>query len=333
MLKKNLFLKILSLLIFSLLVTFLLANSLGGKLEKFETKIYQKISGKKPQHFQIDSMGVPYVVFEGKLNIQYNTVSVAEHAIKWSDEKEKNSTGNFLNCINWLAKNNKILNDSSIIFLVYFDWPSYKMTSPWRSAMNQGRAMQAFLKAYEKNNDPIYLDYARRSMNALYTEVKDGGVTYKDSLGYWYEEYADDNVPQSRVLNGMIVVLQALSDFHKVTKDSGALFLFNKGTEAVKNTLYLYDNMGHSNYDILGKPSISWYHRFHIELLDFLYSETHEPIFIEYKQKWMQYKEPSYIENLIKKPTNIGIFTLFSIFVTVIVLLYSAFYLLCWKTD
>ena len=262
-------------------------------------------------------MGVPLVVFEGKLGMQYNSVTVAEQALKSSVSNDTTNKRYFLRCINWLTNNYTILNDSSIIYLDYYDWPGYKMTSPWRSAMNQGRVMQAFLKAYEKTSDTLYLNLARKSMNALFTEVKDGGVTYKDSLGYWYEEYADDNVPQSRVLNGMIVVLQALTDFHKVTNDPGAQFLFSKGVNSVKSNLHFYDNNGHSNYDILGKPAKPWYHNFHIELLDFLYSETHDPVFNEYKQKWMQYKEPSYLAALVQKPTRIGVFAVFSIFIGV----------------
>ena len=58
-----------------------------------------------------------------------------------------------------------------------------------------GKGYSGILKAFEKTGDTLYLDYARKSMNTLYTEVKDGGVTYKDSTGYWYEEYADDNAP------------------------------------------------------------------------------------------------------------------------------------------
>jgi hypothetical protein len=142
-----------------------------------------------------------------------------------------------------------------------------------------------------------------------------------DSSGYWYEEYADDNVPQSRVLNGMIVVLQALSDFYKVTNDAGALFLFTKGASSVKSTLHLYDNKGHSNYDALGKTAKPWYHKFHIELLDFLYSETHDPVFNEYKLKWMQYKEPTYMAALLQKPTRIGVFAVVTSFAGVLVIL------------
>lgn len=186
--------------------------------------------------------------------------------------------------------------------------------------MNQGRAIQAFIKAYELSSDTLYLNLARRSMNTLYTEVKDGGVTYIDSSGYWYEEYADDNVPQSRVLNGMIVVLQALSDFHKVTNDPGSLFLFTKGVNAVKSSLHLYDNKGHSNYDVLGKPASPWYHNFHIELMDFMYTETHDPVFNDYKQKWLLYKEPSYLAALIHKPTRIGVFVVFTLFVSVLLI-------------
>jgi hypothetical protein len=298
-----------------------LVNKTGKQIERFETKIYQKISGKRPQHVQYDSTGIPVVVYEGKLSKQYNIVTVAEQAISLSDENNIINNRNFYSCIDWLSNNNSILNDSSIIYLNYYNWPSYNMTSPWRSAMNQGRAMQAFLKAYQKSGDSKYLNLARKSMNTLYTEVREGGVTYKDTAGYWYEEYADDSVPESRVLNGMIVVLQALSDFYKITENQDALFLFNKGIKAVKRTLYLYDDNGHSNYDILGKPASPWYHRFHIELLGFIYSETNEPVFNEYKQKWVQYKEPSYLGALIKKPTRIGVFVVFSSFVTVLLII------------
>ncbi|MBK7626702.1 MAG: hypothetical protein IPJ16_05795 [Bacteroidales bacterium] len=152
-------------------------------------------------------------------------VMTAQEAIKYYNKIDNPENRNkFFTCIEWLKSNLVQLNDSSMIYYVDFDWSSYHMTRPWRSAMSQGRAIQAFLKAYELTKDTMYIDYARKAMNTLFTEVKDGGVTYKDRSGYWYEEYADDNVPQSRVLNGMIVVLQALSDYKKVTADTTACF-------------------------------------------------------------------------------------------------------------
>lgn len=312
----------------SIVFTLLIANRTGKSLELFWVRVYQEIIGKKPQHFRYDSKGIPVVVYEGKLGEQYNTVAVAEYAIRLSEKTEASNESYFFNCINWLIYNGTVLNDSSIIFLNRYDWSGYKMISPWRSAMNQGRAMQAFIKAYEKTGDTIYLNYARRSMNSLYVSVKEGGVTYMDSTGYWYEEYADDDTPQSRVLNGMIAVLQGLSDFYKVTSDPGSLFLFRAGISSVKRTLHQYDDDGHSNYDVLGKPANPWYHKFHIEQLGFLYSETNDPVFNEYKLKWMKYMEPAYLAALIKKPTNIGLFTVFTIFISVLSILLLFSYLL-----
>ncbi len=320
-------LKKISLFIVSLFITFMLINSIGNKIEKTETQLYRKITGKQKQHIEFDTAGVPYVVYEGNLGKQYNIVTVAEYVLDLSKHPEA-SKNQFFNCINWLISKGEFLNDSSIIYYNQYNWPGYKMVPPWRSAMNQGRVLQAFLKAYEKTGDTSYLGYSRKSMNTLFTRVKYGGVTYIDSTGYWYEEYADDNVPQSRVLNGMIVVLQALSDYHKVTNDPGALFLFNKGVDAVKSSIHSYNNKGHSNYDILGKSANPWYHNFHVELLQFLYSETKEPVFREYSQMWANYKDPSFLTSLIYKPTRIGVFALFTLFVGVLLFVSLLSYIL-----
>lgn len=319
------------LFIIGLVLSVVLIDEFGSVIEKFETRVYQKISVKKPQFFMYDSLGVPLIVYQGKLGKQYNTVTVAEQAINWADCSDSITGIRFNNCINWLIKNNTELNDSSIIYLDRYDWPSYKMVSPWRSGMNQGRAIQAFIKAYKRSSDTIFLKYAWKAMNTLFTEVKDGGVTYIDSSGYWYEEYADDNVGQSRVLNGMIVVLEAVSEYYKTTDDPRALFLFDKGVLSVKNNLYHYDNNGHSNYDILGKPASTWYHKFHITQLEFLYNETRNPVFKEYYQKWKEYKEPTYLLKLYRKPNNIGVSTVFTIISAVFAFLFIVSYFILIK--
>ncbi len=315
----------------SILLALILINFVGAPLQKTETYIYQKITGKKNQVIEIDSSGIPYVLYQGKLGKQYNTVAIAEYANRISLNNDLAEREKFFNCLNWFVSNGHQLNDSSIIFYNNYDWSGYKMTAPWRSAMNQTRAVQVFLKAYDLSSDSVYLDYARKALNVLYVEVKYGGVTYIDSSGYWYEEYADDNAPASRVLNGMIVALEGISDFYKLTRDPGAYKLFYNGVKAIKSNLHLYDNNGHSNYDILKKPASPWYHKFHIELLGFLYNETHEPLFQDYVQKWSQYKEPAYLAKLYQKPTRIGIFTLFILFASVFVLVEIVYQLITRK--
>jgi hypothetical protein len=179
--------------------------------------------------------------------------------------------------------------------------------------MNQGRAIQAFLKAYKFSNDPIFLGYAEKSMNTLFIPVSEGGVSYIDSSGYWFEEYADDDTPQSRVLNGMIVVLEALSEYYNVTNNPKTLYLFNNGVRAVVNTLHFYDNHGHSNYDILGKPASPWYHKFHVSQMKFLYERTKMEIFRTYQYRWQLYREPTYLISYLKKPTRIGTLTIIAV--------------------
>jgi hypothetical protein len=306
--------KVIFTVIAAIVITLPAANHFGEPMEKCSIRLYQKIMGKGMQTIVADSSGIPMVHYQGKLGKQYNPVTIAEQALNYGKKVDPGSVKNFWNCIGWFIKNQVRLNDSSIICLYHFDWPAYRMTSPWRSAMCQGRAMQLFVQAFEKTGNPDYLVFAGSFRNALFTEVKDGGLSYKDPSGFWYEEYADDQAPQSRVLNGMIVVLQALKDHYDATKDPSSLYLFNEGVRSLKSRLPDYDNHGHSYYDILKKPASNWYHNFHVKLLGYMYSETGDPVFREYYQKWSQYEGPSYLASFISKPDKIRAFTISVIF-------------------
>ena len=94
--KKPILIRNLGLVVFSIVITLLLADKIGKPVENLEAGIYQKISRKQPQHLQYDSMGVPIVVYEGKLAKQYNTVAVAEEAIKCAESKDTSVIGQIL---------------------------------------------------------------------------------------------------------------------------------------------------------------------------------------------------------------------------------------------
>ncbi len=292
-----------------LAASLLLLNLLGESLQSAEIRCYQWITGKRPQHFTFDAEGIPMVAYEGNIGVKYNPVAVAEYAIKISGESDSVNIRSFTNCISWLIENQVKLNDSSMIYYTCFDWPRYGMKNPWRSAMSQGRAAQAYISAYGKSGDTAYLDYARKAINALFTPVSEGGVSYIEAEGYWFEEYADDSVPESRVLNGMCVVLQSLDDYASITGDKAAVSLFEKGISTLKNSLQYYDNGRNTCYDIQKSPASRWYHSFHISLMDDLYRRTGDPVFSEYRDRWKAFSTPSYLERLIAKPTRIGMFT------------------------
>lgn len=297
-----------------LILSLITANHLAPIAESQIKRIYTYLSSKKPQHITYDEAGVPMVYYQDGLGKKYNIVAIAEEALRFSRSENKEVRQRLLVSAEWLRDNAVELNDSSLIYYNYFDWNHYGMKAPWRSAMSQGRVMQAYLAAARETGDSSWIDLARLSMNTLLVPVSEGGVSYLGEDGWWYEEYADDSAEESRVLNGMIVVLEGLMEYHRMVNDSLSLQLFRKGSLAVKNSLYRYDLNGHSAYDITGKPASDWYHLFHIRLLDFLYRETADPAFKQYREKWAAWKSPGFLERFIQKPKKTASLALLSLF-------------------
>jgi heparosan-N-sulfate-glucuronate 5-epimerase len=200
-----------------------------------------------------------------------------------------------INNANWLVDNAARRGNYSILEYK-FPWPPYGLKPPWYSAMAQGQAIQALIKAHQVTWDKKYLDAAKMLLNSFFIEVKDGGVTEKTTTnGWWYEEYASKSAAnESRVLNGMIFALLGIHEYYNYTHDSNAKNLFEKGVKALKIDLPLYDyHNRYTYYDRLGNLSPVGYHKAVIESLGPLYDITKEQIFKTYLDKWKNFKIPS----------------------------------------
>ncbi len=172
-----------------------------------------------------------------------------------------------------------------------FPKPDYNLNSKWYSALANGQALQVLIKAHETTQDIRYLIAAKSLLNAFFIEVKDGGITHKDSPNdWWYEEYASNgkSAKNPRVLNGMLFAVLAIYDYYKYTNDADAKLLFDKGVNSIKKELSKYNNNGYSYYDIFGNPP-GKYHQTHVILTKKLYDITGEPIFNEYSELWKNY--------------------------------------------
>jgi heparosan-N-sulfate-glucuronate 5-epimerase len=155
------------------------------------------------------------------------------------------------------------------------------MEPPWRSALVQGKAVEALVKAHELTGNQTYLDAAKSLLNSFFVEAKVGGVRYKTpNDGWWYEEYPNekDNASQPKILNGMISSVLDNHEYYRYTNDASMKFLFDQGLLALTNTLSLYDNNGWSYYDIHKKPANPGYPLIRIRLLDAL-SNIRDKIF------------------------------------------------------
>ena len=301
-------------LLVALIATFTISNFTEDTLGDLIKAVYSNLTGKPLSNILLDDSGIPIVDYgyiEGiYIGEQRNPVAICQKAFEYLEDYEEGNESSrrlFLNCVDWLV-DNSVKHNNYAILEYRFDQPVYNMTSPWRSGLAQGQALQVLCRAQDILNDRDYLDMAKKLLNSFFLEVENGGVTYKSIKdGWWYEEFADEGGLESRVLNGMMYALLGIHEYYEYTKDSDAKFLFDQGIIALKATLHNYDmNGGRSYYDILGRFSAG-YHKIHIQQLNELYDITNEEIFRNYHDRWKKYKEPPFVIRLVQNPYKLGI--------------------------
>lgn len=277
-----------------------------------------------------DDAGVPIADYGANIGKQRNPVTISNHALVYEKEYR---TGNesckqlLLNCADWLV-DNAVQYDNYTIWEYRFPWQGYNMTPPWRSGMAQGKGVQALTKAYNLTGDERYLRVARTSLNSFYIEVENGGVTHKENNGWWYEEYADENGSNPRVLNGMMYALLGIHEYYELTGEDNAKYLFDEGIIALKNHLSDYDAGGWTYYDSLENSASKGYHHTHVRQLSQLYNITNDPIFKEYHNKWKSYEDSPlrffyYLKNIkwSSRSGKLGIAIYISNFLSLFILL------------
>jgi heparosan-N-sulfate-glucuronate 5-epimerase len=239
-----------------------------------------------------DSKGLVYRYYGPDVGIQLNPFSTASKAVDHYTDYIKNGNNTakklVLNIGDWIVNSSRNYGNYSVMHY-YFPFDDYELEQGWSSAIAQGRAIQALIKAHNMTGDKKYSDTAKLLLNSFFIEVKDGGVTYKTvDDGWWYEEYAskNKNAKGPKILPGMMSALLSIYEYFEYTGDAKAKYLFDKGIVALKKNISSYDNNGNSYYDILGNPAKQKYHLINIELLGRLFDITGEPIFDRYHDKW-----------------------------------------------
>lgn len=278
------------LVIGSILLTLLIMCFFGDQIYNKTRDVYLRTVGKKvyPCHVY-DELMIPRVNYGGDIGIQSNPVTVAQEAMKYYDIYKNGSPDQkqyFFNCIDWLLKNKTIINQFP--FWEYnFNHKKYGLKSPWRSGMAQGRVLQALVLAYKETGSQAYYDLGAEIIDGFFLTIDQNGTTRQEADNkWWYEEYAHPEGVKSKVLNGMIVSLLGIWDYYEISHSEKAKDIFERGVNAVKASLPLYDKKDGSYYDLVGNISSNWYHQFHIDLLKDLFRITKEPIFMEFAEKW-----------------------------------------------
>lgn len=308
-----------SLIMTALLLAATLCQYKGDAWEEKVRKVLYNITGDTIPSFSTtltDKDGIPYVQYAPENGIaagtQYNATIVGNYAIDYHDQFMQTGDSaviyKFRNCINWLSTNMTKENDHGI-FIFNWQQPWYPLVkTPFTGGMTSGRAIEAFIGAYKIYKDSIYLNQARLLRNGYYLAIHDGGFTYKDPQGWWYEELADTNLHTPKILDGHIYALQGIQKLWQLTKHDSDLLIVNNGIAALKHDLPFYDaGNGRIYYDVYKKLADQHYQEILANQMMELWQSTRDSVFYRYYKKWNAPLQRPYLLRILKERNRSGI--------------------------
>lgn len=167
-------------------------------------------------------------------------------------------------------------------------------------AMTQGECISSFVRAWKLTGDRVFADGARKALNLLRTPLDEGGPAVFEGTNLFLEEIP--SVPRSSILNGWIFALFGLYDYSLAFGDGTAQNLLKLSLATLKKHLQEYDTGYWSRYDRLGNLASPFYHDLHIHQLTALSMIDHDPIFDQFRAKFICYQQ-----SLIKRSKALGL--------------------------
>jgi hypothetical protein len=239
---------------------------------------------------EIDRDGIPYHRSR-TLGRFYNPAYVAWYglmALERSQRGGKNSSSAFAVQINWLVRNAVRREDGSVVWPFPVDVQEGKaeLKAPWVSAMIQGLALSALVRAHRLKLGPADLLELCHSALCVYgRDVSDGGVrTVHDGL-VLFEEYPAYPLP--RVLDGFLFSLLGLYDYWIESDETLARNLFEKGVAGLAHTLEYWNYKDRWTwYGSHGYLCPPYYHNLNRLLLIALSNVTGQRILAHYAEAW-----------------------------------------------
>ena len=236
-----------------------------------------------------ESGAVRWLNHRGTGETIYNPNMIAEWALITHDRylhlKSDIDLVDFKNQINWLVNNATEVDGNKVCWYYNFDFGKEK--APWGSAISQGMAICALLRAYQFFKKKEYLDLSIKSFNMLNMSYEKGGFKFSDERWkLWYEE---DNF-QQHILNGHIYALLGVYDLYRVSKDEKYYESFIAGIETIKENIDVFDMGFNTKYDATSLyPANNSYHYTHITQFKILFNITNDHFFKNYAVKFEKY--------------------------------------------
>lgn len=224
---------------------------------------------------------------------QYNPVFIAwwalvnlERHLKHSDPQGLN---NFHIQVRWLMDNAVSRPDGAVVWPYEFDWQEGRchLRSPWISAMSQGLAVSALVRAHRLTRNPAFLSLCERAVKVFEIKVVDGGVRTYEGPHVLYEEYP--GYPLARVLDGFLFSLLGLYDLAVELQSLRIRQLFDEGVDGLKVKLADWNYRSKwSWYGTHGYLCPPHYHRLNGTLLHILACLTGDEALKRTSLQWRQ---------------------------------------------
>jgi hypothetical protein len=189
---------------------------------------------------RLDPNGVPLYV--GRLfGATYSPSYIAWYGLVKLEEylRGLNPSGRdiFMTQVSWLAHNCLRHADGTVVWTCTFDWQEGDcfVKAPWPSAIAQGHAISALIRAYRITRDETFLALCLGAANAFRKPIPDGGIRALVDGHILYAEYP--TFPTPRIMDGFLTGLLGLYDLYMETRDPAVFFLFHEGIDGVKYLL------------------------------------------------------------------------------------------------
>lgn len=245
------------------------------KLHGYYNNMMEKVL-RAPEYINTNEM--PYQKL-GYGKIFYFPVGVFQYAFglldlfyKTGEQKYKDK---FKHCADWALK--KQLESGA-----WDNFSYYYPQNPY-GAMAQGQGASLLIRAYEQFKDKEYVHAAKKAIDFMIVDIKDGGCTLYSKEDVIFLEYPH----RKAVMNGWIFSWWGLYDYVLVTQDNSHYKeLLDKSCNSLINTLPLFCKSYWSMYDLENRISSPFYHNLHIAQMQAMYNLTGEQVFDDYAKQW-----------------------------------------------
>ncbi|HEY8297491.1 MAG TPA: D-glucuronyl C5-epimerase family protein [Candidatus Baltobacteraceae bacterium] len=227
----------------------------------------------------------------------YHPIGIAQYALHAHDRARAEGgeaiVRSFLAQARWLRDNQQRRGGVCGCYPFAFPWHKYGAAAGWISAMAQGEAISALLRAEAMQPGIGFIEAAVRAVEPFRRSISEGGVVWRDRDGTFLEEVAVSS--GAHILNGCIFALWGLYDLQRVAPQAWIGTLFDEVRETLERWLPQYDLGWWSTYSLFrtrdGRPHLATlkYHAFHVSQLRVLASMTGSKTFLETADRWEGY--------------------------------------------